>query len=69
MYQPRSQGFSLGKSPGNEVDVCVCMYVCMYVVLSLCCCCYVTRFDGYVMCFHNDVFRSSFDVVCSHFTF
>ena len=25
-------------------------------------CHYVTRFDGYVLCFHYDVLRSSFDV-------
>lgn len=34
----------------------------------------MTRFDGYVLCFHHDVtrfdgcvLRSSFDVLCLHF--
>ena len=27
----------------------------------------MTRFDGYVLCFHHDVLRSSFDLLCLHF--
>ena len=27
-------------------------------------CHYVTSFDGYMLCFHHDVLRSSFDVLC-----
>ena len=27
-------------------------------------CNYITRFEGSVLCFHPDVFRSSFDVLC-----
>ena len=27
----------------------------------------MARFDGYVLCFHHDVLRSSFDVLCLHF--
>ena len=30
-------------------------------------CYYVTRFDGYVLCFHHDVSNSCFDVLCLHF--
>ena len=28
---------------------------------------YTTRLDGYVLCFHNDVLRSSSDVLCLYF--
>ena len=40
------------------------VWFCHYVV-RFCYC--VTRFDGYVLCIHHDVLKSSFGVLCLQF--
>ena len=41
-----------------------CYVVWFYYVVRFCHYAVTPRFAGYLLCFHHDVLRSSFDVLC-----